>query len=81
MALSAFEDVAPESGVRLSDAHLLVEEPANDAVEPASVDDGLSFKVYTLADLERRSDAPVSMGGARMSIVCSPPEQVSVPTA
>jgi len=62
LALSAFEEVAPESGVRLSDAHLLIEEPANDAPRSGSApDDGLSFKVYTLADLERRSDAPTSM--------------------
>lgn len=63
LALSAFEDVAPESGVRMSDAHLLVAEDLvsdDDAAAPA-VDDGLSFKVYTLADLERRSDAPISM--------------------
>lgn len=62
LALSAFEEVAPESGVRLSDAHLLIEEPANDAARSESQpDDGLSFKVYTLADLERRSDAPMAM--------------------
>lgn len=62
LALSAFEEVAPESGVRLSDAHLLIEEPANDGARSDSQpDDGLSFKVYTLADLERRSDAPMAM--------------------
>ena len=60
LALSAFEEEAPESGVRLSDAHLLAEEPVA-AANDASADDGLSFKVYTLAELERRSDAPMAM--------------------
>ena len=52
---------APLSGVRLS------EPPQQVAVRLSSPDHGnppdslLSFKVYTLAELERRSDAPVSM--------------------
>ncbi|MDB4940762.1 MAG: hypothetical protein JWP97_296 [Labilithrix sp.] len=48
---AAAEDPAPSSGVRVSD-----EVPA--IVDPS---DALSFKVYTLADLERRSDAPPAM--------------------
>ncbi len=60
MALEAFEDTpVPSSGVRLSDAPI----PAANA---SGSDDGLSYKVYTIADLERRSDAPVAMA-ARMS--------------
>jgi|GEM_PF-1689438 len=40
--------------------------PANDGAH-VLVDDSLSYKVYTLADLERRSDAPVSMRASRSS--------------
>jgi len=47
----------PSSGVRMSDAG-----PAAPAAEG---DDALSFKVYTVADLERRSDAPVSVRASR----------------
>lgn len=58
LALSAFEDVAPSSGVRLSEPP-----PPFDDVAPPSVEGepGLSFKVYTLAELERRSDAPMAL--------------------
>lgn len=58
LALSAFEDVPPPSGVRLSEPPA----PAAD-VAIASGDEApaLSFKVYTLAELERRSDAPMAM--------------------
>lgn len=64
-------DAPPSSGVRMSDPG-----PASDSsarvVGPAAEGRGvpdslLTFKVYTLAELERRSDAPVSMRASRVS--------------
>ena len=46
-------DAPPSSGVRVSD--------------PGPESSALSFKVYTLAELERRSDAPVAMRTSRAS--------------
>lgn len=48
----------PPSGVRMSEPSPEPEAQAAEAVD-------LSFKVYTLAELERRSDAPVSMRASR----------------
>jgi hypothetical protein len=54
-------EVPPSSGVRMS-------EPGVAAPSTAEGPDSLlSFKVYTLAELERRSDAPVSMRASRVS--------------
>lgn len=57
-------DVPPSSGVRMSEpgqAPYAIDTPAP-ALRPTPIPDSpLSFKVYTLADLERRSDAPVAM--------------------
>ena len=51
----------PSSGVRMS-------EPGAAAANIGEMSDAdLSFKVYTLAELERRSDAPVSMRASRVS--------------
>jgi hypothetical protein len=51
----------PPSGVRMS-------EPGAAAANIGETSDAdLSFKVYTLAELERRSDAPVSMRASRVS--------------
>lgn len=55
-------DAPPSSGVRMSDHG-----PAAADVSAAAVRDSLSFKVYTVADLERRSDAPVSMRASRVN--------------
>jgi hypothetical protein len=52
-------DSAPSSGVRMSDV--------GPAADGSPVPDSLSFKVYTVADLERRSDAPVSMRASRLN--------------
>ena len=52
-------DASPRSGVRVSD-------PGPAAAEVGG-DDSLSFKVYTVADLERRTDAPVSMRASRVN--------------
>ncbi len=54
-------EVPPSSGVRMSEPGAAV---AQSAGGPDSL---LSFKVYTLAELERRSDAPVSMRSSRVS--------------
>jgi hypothetical protein len=48
-------DDSPSSGIRVSDA----------GPDSSGAIDSLSFKVYTLAELERRSDAPVSMRMSR----------------
>ena len=53
-------EAPPSSGVRMSDSG-----PA--AAEIGAMPDSLSFKVYTVADLERRSDAPVSIRSSRGS--------------
>jgi hypothetical protein len=54
-------EVPPSSGVRMS-------EPGEAAPNTGDVPDSLlSFKVYTLAELERRSDAPVSMRASRVN--------------
>jgi hypothetical protein len=54
-------EIPPSSGVRMS-------EPGAAAPSTSDVADSLlSFKVYTLADLERRSEAPVSMRSSRAS--------------
>jgi hypothetical protein len=58
-------EIPPSSGVRMSEpgvaAQLSVPGPGE------GPDSLLSFKVYTLAELERRSDAPVSMRSSRLS--------------
>jgi hypothetical protein len=59
-------DVPPSSGVRMSEpghdaSHAILTPPPAGHVP----DSPLSFKVYTLAELERRSDAPVSMRSSR----------------
>ena len=59
-------EVPPSSGVRMSEPGA----PAAAAVTSGSAegpDSLLSFKVYTLAELERRSDAPVSMRASRLN--------------
>lgn len=54
-------EIPPSSGVRMS-------EPGAAAPTTGEGPDSLlSFKVYTLAELERRSDAPVSMRSSRVS--------------
>jgi len=55
-------ETPPPSGVRMSESG-----PAARPVDGSGMPDSLSFKVYTVADLERRSDAPVSMRGSRVS--------------
>lgn len=55
-------DAPPSSGVRVSDPG-----PESSAARSDRSDGALSFKVYTLAELERRSDAPVSMRTSRAS--------------
>lgn len=54
-------EVPPSSGVRMS------EPGAAAPITAEGPDSLLSFKVYTLAELERRSDAPVSMRASRVS--------------
>jgi hypothetical protein len=54
-------DVAPSSGVRMSDSG----PAAAEVGVGGSAIDSLSFKVYTVADFERRSDAPVAMRASR----------------
>ncbi|MBS2014685.1 MAG: hypothetical protein JST00_17490 [Deltaproteobacteria bacterium] len=68
LALSAFEEAPPPSGVRLSDPATPVAEPIALSDDDLAVEEApaLSFKVYTLAELERRSDAPVSMRASRV---------------
>lgn len=60
-------DIPPSSGVRVSDPghepHAVLTPPQAGQV-PDSL---LTFKVYTLAELERRSDAPVSMRASRLN--------------
>ena len=53
----AVRDAAPSSGVRVSDP----------GPESSAALGDLSFKVYTLAELQRRSDAPVSIRASRAS--------------
>ena len=55
-------ETPPPSGVRTSDSG-----PVAGAAEVGAMPDSLSFKVYTVADLERRSDAPVSMRASRVN--------------
>lgn len=57
-------DAPPSSGVRMSESGLAAAEHGHVAVPQDSL---LSFKVYTVADLERRSDAPISMRSSRAS--------------
>jgi hypothetical protein len=54
-------DVPPSSGVRMSEPGAAVPSSGE------SPDSLLSFKVYTLADLERHRDAPISMRASRVS--------------
>jgi len=54
-------DAPPSSGVRMSEPGAA----AANIGEMSGAD--LSFKVYTLAELERRSDAPVSMRSSRVN--------------
>ena len=54
----------PSSGVRVSESGQRVSVPAA-CVAPAS--DNLSFKVYTLAELESRGDAPIFLRMSRAS--------------
>jgi hypothetical protein len=62
------DPAAPSSGVRLSDpGQGVVESTEQPALPPAVADSLLTFKVYTLAELERRSDAPISMRASRLS--------------
>jgi hypothetical protein len=56
-------ETPPPSGVRVSYSG-----PAAASVDGVAMPDSLSFKVYTVADLERRSDAPVSMRVSRLSM-------------
>jgi hypothetical protein len=67
-----YSEPAPSSGVRMSEpgqavaAHVAASEYVSGATEiPES---NLTFKVYTIADLERRSDAPVSMRSSPVSL-------------
>ena len=59
------KDESPSSGVRMSEpgpaAPQGLAAGASTAAGSLVDDDGLSFKVYTVGDLERRSDAPVSI--------------------
>ncbi len=55
-------EAPPSSGVRMSDSG-----PAAADLSAVGMPDSLSFKVYTVADLERRSDAPISMRGSRVN--------------
>ncbi len=55
-------EAPPSSGVRMSDSG-----PAASDVSAVGMPDSLSFKVYTMADLERRSDAPISMRASRVN--------------
>lgn len=55
-------DVPPSSGVRMSEPHAQIA-----SAQAEGPDSLLSFKVYTLAELERRSDAPVSMRSSRVN--------------
>lgn len=55
-------EAPPSSGVRMSDSG-----PAALDLSAVGMPDSLSFKVYTVADLERRSDAPVSMRASRVN--------------
>ena len=55
-------EAPPSSGVRMSDSG-----PAASDLSAVGMPDSLSFKVYTVADLERRSDAPMSMRASRVN--------------
>jgi hypothetical protein len=58
-------ETPPPSGVRVSTSGPAASAHAIDGIGRP---DSLSFKVYTVADLERRSDAPVSMRASRASM-------------
>jgi hypothetical protein len=58
-------EVPPSSGVRMSEPGAPAASPITSGAE--GPDSLLSFKVYTLAELERRSDAPVSIRASRLN--------------
>jgi hypothetical protein len=64
-------EAPPSSGVRMSDPGP-ASDPSARVVEPSASQRGvpdslLTFKVYTLAELERRSHAPVSVRASRLN--------------
>jgi len=58
-------EVPPSSGVRMSEPGAPAASPITSAAD--GPDSLLSFKVYTLAELERRSDAPLSIRASRLN--------------
>lgn len=60
-------EIPPSSGVRMSEPGSAAPLSLSLAGTGEVPDSLLSFKVYTLAELERRSDAPVSMRSSRVS--------------
>jgi hypothetical protein len=64
-----YSEQAPSSGVRMSEPGQIAADVSHVSHDSHMPESNLTFKVYTVADLEqRRSDAPVSMRGSRVNL-------------